>query len=103
MRRAFAGDDVGYAEALLQTTLEIQKTMRAPSSHGAELNRNLADWRKAAYSSRRNGEADMRLVFRDRPPQGVEILVFAQRRSIGDDGSHSSAYKVADFRTAPNP
>jgi hypothetical protein len=98
LRRAFSTDDNGYAEALEQTALEIQRALRAPSTHGFDLERDLAGWRKGMYASKRGGDADMRLAFRERPQGRIEVRVFALRRSIGDDGLRSSVYKVARAR-----
>ncbi len=98
LRRAFATDDDGYAEALEQTALEIQRASRKPSTHGVDLERELAGWRKGVYSSKRRGEADMRLIFRPHPSGLIEIRVFALRHSIGEDGMHTSAYKIARAR-----
>ena len=95
LRRAFSMDDNRYAAALEQTALEIQRALKAPSTHGLDLERDLAGWRKGMYASKRGGDADMRLVFRERPEGRIDVEVFALRRSIGDDGQHSSVYKAA--------
>jgi hypothetical protein len=98
LRRAFATDDNGYAEALEQTALEIQRALRAPTTHGFDLERDLTGWRKGVYASKRSGDPDMRLIFRERPLGKIEIRVFVLRHSIGEDGTHSSAYKIPRVR-----
>jgi hypothetical protein len=101
LRRTFAGNDDGYAEALAQTALEITRALRNPRTHGEDLEHDLAGWRRSKYRSSRAGEADMRLVFRARPKQhGLELLVFAHRRGVDADGRPTTAYHLGAKRQA---
>jgi hypothetical protein len=99
LRRAFADDDDGYAEVLVQTALEIARALRNPRAHGDDLEHDLAGWRRSKYPSAKGGAADMRLVFRARPKEkGLDILIFAHRRGGDADGQPTTAYHVGAKR-----
>lgn len=100
LRRDFANDDDGYAEALTQTALEITRAMHDLHSHGSDLEHDLAGWRRSKYPSKRGGPANMRLVFRPRAA-GIEILVLAHRQGIDADGQPTTAYFAAAKHVVP--
>lgn len=97
LRRVFAQDDDGYAEAVKQTALEIVRAQRKPLTYGEDLGHDLSGWRRSKYASTKGGEADLRLVFRKHDKQ-LEILVFGRRRSFDPEGLPATPYHVAAKR-----
>ena len=79
-------DDAIFAQAIEAKVKEILRALKSPTTLGHPL--EPIPWRRSAYSSSVQGEADLRLVFC--PPRtidAVDIIAFGKRRL--PDTSHS--------------
>lgn len=80
LRWAFR-DDALFARALEATAKEVLRALKSPTNLGRPLDHEPIPWRRSAYSSSLESEADLRLVFC--PPRGtdaVDIIAFGKRR-----------------------
>jgi hypothetical protein len=74
-------DDAIFAQAIEAKVKEILRALKSPTTLGHPLEHELIPWRRSAYSSSVQGEADLRLVFC--PPRtidAVDIITFGKRR-----------------------
>ncbi len=79
LRAAFA-DDRAFASALAATTRELLRAREAPETWGSPLRHALSGWRRSAFSSTKEGVADLRLIFRPRHDEaGIDALMFGPR------------------------
>jgi hypothetical protein len=56
-------DDAIFAQAIEAKVKEILRALKSPTTLGHPLEHELIPWRRSAYSSSVQGEADLRLVF----------------------------------------
>jgi hypothetical protein len=73
-------DDATFARALEATAKEVLRARKTPRTFGRPLAHELAGWRRSAFPSTPRGEADLRLIFRPREPDGVDVIAFGKRR-----------------------
>jgi hypothetical protein len=79
LRWAFREDTL-FARALEATAKEVLRALKSPTTLGRPLEHELIDWRRSAYSSSLDGEADLRLVFRPvRAIDALDIIAFGKR------------------------
>jgi hypothetical protein len=80
LRWAFR-DDALFAQAIEATAKEVLRALKSPPTLGRPLEHELMPWRRSAYSSSLQSEADLRLVFC--PPRtidAVDVIAFGERR-----------------------
>jgi hypothetical protein len=83
LRWAFR-DDALFARAIEATAREVLRALKSPrlTTLGRPLEHDLSPWRRSAFSSSVESEADLRLVFRRaRATDAVDIIAFGKRRS----------------------
>lgn len=74
-------DDRLFARALEATAKEILRALKSPTTLGRPLEHELIEWRRSAFSSGVDREADLRLVFQARnAADAIDIIVFGIRR-----------------------
>jgi hypothetical protein len=98
LRGAFR-DDALFARAIEATAREVLRALKSPTTLGCPLEHDLSPWRRSAFSSSLESEADLRLVFR--PPRetvSLDIIAFGKRRSP----DMTSIYHVVARRVGAN-
>jgi hypothetical protein len=96
LRAAFV-DDLAFASAVAATTRELLRAREAPETWGTPLRHGLSGWRRSAFSSTKQGVADLRLIFRPRRDEaGIDVLMFGPRYFP----DATSLYRFAAQRTS---
>ncbi len=72
-------DDTILACALEATAKEVLRARKAPRTFGRPLAHGLAGWRRSAFPSIPHSDADLRLIFRARESDGVDVIAFGKR------------------------
>lgn len=92
LRFAFP-DDADFAAAAQGTANELARALGAPRTWGIALDHDLAGWRRSAFASRRSEDADLRLIFRPREDNGIDVLMFGKRWYPDTTSIYSTAAK----------
>lgn len=94
LRFAF-NDDSAFASAIEALANDLARAVVAPHNWGKALEHGLTGWRRSAFSSSPEGNADLRLLFRPRQGGGIDVLMFGLRRHPDT----TSIYHAAVART----
>jgi hypothetical protein len=78
LRFAYPGD-ADFAAAAEAVANELAHALAAPQTWGTALEHNLNGWRRSAFASRPSEDADLRLIFRPRENDGIDVLMFGKR------------------------
>jgi hypothetical protein len=93
LRFAFT-DDSAFAAAVEAVANDLARAVVSPHTWGKTLEHGLTGWRRSAFSSRPEGDTDLRLLFRPRQDSGIDVLMFGLRR----DPDTTSIYHAATAR-----
>lgn len=80
LRSVFSDDD-DFVKALAAVKHEFVVALRKPDAYGIELDHQHKGWRRSKFQSQRKSghKADLRLVCRSLPDNGLAVLVFGHR------------------------
>jgi hypothetical protein len=92
LRFAFP-DDADFAAAAEAVANELAHALGVPRTWGTSLEHNLTGWRRSAFASRPSEDADLRLIFRAREDDGIDVLMFGKRWHPDTTSIYSSAAK----------
>ena len=93
LRFAFP-DDADFTAAAEAVANELAHALAAPRTWGLALEHHLTGWRRSAFPSRPAEDADLRLIFRPREDNGIDVLMFGKRWH----SDTTSIYKTAAKR-----